>query len=41
VAEGAFGAVEGERFDPGKGDQVRVTAALANGKEEALFIRSQ
>jgi hypothetical protein len=41
VAESAVGVVEGERFDPGKGDQVRITAALANGNEEALFIRAQ
>ena len=36
-----MGAVEGERFDPEKGDQVRVTATLANGSPEALFIRTQ
>ncbi len=41
VAETALGAVEGERFDPGKGDQVRVTTTLANGSPEALFIRTQ
>ena len=40
VAETAFGAVEGERFDPEKGGQVRVTAIPANGSEEALFIRT-
>jgi hypothetical protein len=39
VAETAWGAVEGEKFDPGKGDRVRVTAVLANGAEDALFIR--
>ena len=41
VAETAVGAVEGERFDPEKGDQVRVTATLAAGSPEALFIRTQ
>jgi hypothetical protein len=39
VAETPWGAVEGEKFDPGKGDRVRVTAVLANGAEDALFIR--
>jgi hypothetical protein len=41
VAESAVGVVEGEKFDAEKGDPVRVTAALANGNEEALFIRAQ
>jgi hypothetical protein len=40
VAESAVGAVEGERFAPEKGEQVRVTATPANGSEEALFIRA-
>ncbi len=39
VAETPWGAVEGEKFDPRKGDRVRVTAVLANGAEDALFIR--
>ncbi len=39
VAETPWGAVEGEKFDPSKGDHVRVTAVLANGSEDALFIR--
>jgi hypothetical protein len=39
VAETSWGAVEGEKFNPEKGDQVRVTAVLANGAEDALFIR--
>jgi phosphotransferase system IIA component len=39
VAETPWGAVEGEKFDPEKGDRVRVTAVLANGAEDALFIR--
>ncbi len=41
VVESAFGAVDGSRFNPEKGDQVRVTATLANGQEDALFIRAQ
>ena len=40
VAETAVGAVEGERFDLEKGDHVRVTATLADGSAEALFIRT-
>jgi hypothetical protein len=39
VAETPWGAVEGQKFDPAKGDRVRVTAVLANGAEDALFIR--
>ncbi len=39
VAETPWGAVEGDKIDPGKGDRVRVTAVLANGAEDALFIR--
>jgi hypothetical protein len=41
VAETAVGAVEGDKYDPEKGDQVRVVATLANGKAEALFIRAK
>lgn len=40
VAETAVGVVEGARFDPEKGVPVRVTATLANGSPEALFIRT-
>jgi hypothetical protein len=36
VVETSVGAVEGRRFDPRKGDQVRVTAAP--GTQTALFI---
>jgi len=39
-AETAVGVVEGYKFDPEKGDQVRVTAAPRNGNETALFIRA-
>jgi hypothetical protein len=38
-AETAVGAVAGYKFDPEKGDQVRVIAAPRNGSETALFIR--
>jgi hypothetical protein len=38
VAETAVGVVEGYRFDPEKGEQVRVTASSRNGKETALYI---
>lgn len=41
VAETAVGVVEGGRFDPEKGDQVWVTATIANGSPEALFILTQ
>jgi hypothetical protein len=40
VAETAVGAVEGEKFDPGKGDHVQVTAPLADGTQDAMFIRA-
>jgi hypothetical protein len=38
VVETAVGVVEGRKFDPQKGDQVRVTAAPAQGTATALFI---
>lgn len=41
VIESAFGALVGSRFSAEKGEQVRVTAGLANGQEDALFIRAQ
>ena len=41
VVESAVGAVDGSHFDAERGEQVRVTATLANGKEDALFIRAQ
>jgi hypothetical protein len=40
VVESAMGAVDGSRFSPEKGDQVRVTVAATDGKD-ALFIRAQ
>ncbi|QNI34645.1 hypothetical protein H7849_12540 [Alloacidobacterium dinghuense] len=39
VAETATGAARAERFDPGKGEQVRVIAALDNGQKTLLFVR--
>ena len=38
VVETAVGAVDGRKFDPQKRDQVRVTAASAQGTQTALFI---
>lgn len=38
VVETSVGAVEGRKFDPQKRDQVRVTAAPAQGTATALFI---
>ena len=40
VAETSVGAVEGHKFDPEKGDQVRVIATAANGSNTALFVRT-
>jgi hypothetical protein len=38
VAETRSGAVDGKKFEPGKGDQVRVTSSLLNGSPTALFV---
>jgi len=38
VAETRMGAVDGKKFEPGKGDQVRVTSNLVNGSPTALFV---
>lgn len=40
VVETAMGASEGRRFDPEKGEGVRVTATPATGIENALFINA-
>ena len=40
VAETGMGAVEGLKFQPEEGDQVRVTASQASGNEIALFINA-
>jgi hypothetical protein len=40
VAETDHGAVGGFKFQPHKGDQVRVTSAVINGSETALFINT-
>jgi len=42
VVEGAVGAIDGDRYDPQKGDQLYVLSAAGNGSPEgpeALFIR--
>jgi hypothetical protein len=39
VAETATGAMRAEKFDPEKGEQVRVIAALDNGQKTLLFVR--
>lgn len=38
VAEGMLGAVEGSKFDPQKGDHVRVVSSNAGGTPTALFM---
>jgi len=40
VAETRSGAVDGKKFEPGKGEQVRVTSGLVNGSPTALFVYS-
>jgi hypothetical protein len=40
VAETEFGAVGESKYQPHKGDQVRVTAAVVNGSAIALFINT-
>jgi hypothetical protein len=40
VAETAVGAVEGYKYDPERGDQVRVTSEHSQSNETALFIRA-
>lgn len=40
VVETAMGVSEGRRFDPEKGEGVRVTATPATGTENALFINA-
>jgi hypothetical protein len=40
VAETGSGAVEGLKFEPDKGDRLRVTATKANGSATALFINA-
>ena len=41
VVEGAVGAIEGDRYDPQKGERLYVLSAAGNGNPEALFIRLQ
>jgi hypothetical protein len=38
VADTTTGAVEGYKFDPSKGEKVRITATSGNGGEDALLI---
>jgi hypothetical protein len=38
VAETRLGAVDGKKFEPAKGDQVRVTSSLVKGSPTALFV---
>jgi hypothetical protein len=40
VADTGMGAVDGFKFEPEKGDQVRVISTDANGTATALFIKS-
>ena len=40
VAEGYMGAVDGYKFQPSKGDHVRVVGATDNGAVTALFVKS-
>jgi hypothetical protein len=38
VAETRMGAVDGKKFQPDKGDQVRITSSLVGGNLTALFV---
>jgi hypothetical protein len=40
VADAMSGVVEGQKFSPDKGEKVRITAAMENGTQTALFIRA-
>ncbi|MGD0942284.1 MAG: hypothetical protein ABR905_21535 [Terracidiphilus sp.] len=40
VAETEYGVVVGSKYQPHKGDKIRVTASLVNGNQTALFINS-
>ena len=40
VAETEYGAVIGSKYQPHKGEKIRVTASVVNGKATALFINS-
>jgi hypothetical protein len=41
IAETSVGAVEGFKFDPQEGDQVRITGVGSGGDITALFIRAK
>jgi hypothetical protein len=40
VAETGYGAVSRSKYQPHKGDKIRVTASVVDGSETALFINS-
>jgi hypothetical protein len=40
VADTGSGAVEGLKFEPGKGDQVQVISTVGNGGATALFVNA-
>jgi hypothetical protein len=40
VAETEYGAVQGSKYRPHKGDQVRITSHTVNGSATALFINT-
>jgi hypothetical protein len=40
IADGMSGVVLGQKFDPDKGEKVRVTATTQDGAQTALFIRA-
>lgn len=39
VAESNFGVVDGDHFDPQKGDHIRIVASKGSGSPNALFVR--
>ena len=41
VADTPDGVIDGQKFVPAKGDQLRVVASTANGAGNALFLREQ
>lgn len=41
VADTTMGVIDGQKFEPAKGDTLRVVASTANGAGKALFLREQ
>lgn len=41
VAETSVGVVNADKFNPEKGDQVRIVAAVDNGHKTLLFVRAE